>query len=571
MKAGNRILLALLALILCPLLGCDVALAGLLASRSNKSSSSSGGPPAPDITYKVYVSDLALGDLNNEKLALDGAGGNPGASWTFVGSGTTTQDFDVSALAGAPFSAILIQAPEAQDYHIDGLELFDANGSAIESAAGASIRSNLLAVGTLEADAAGVPDGRSADTDSTTTASAYLFAHFTNQVEFFRVSLWGVARGSGDLEWVRTFVSPGNQTAGGAAVKSDGTFYVTYSDESPRHVWMIIYLADGNAPGVPAGDPPAPSSLETNVTASISGQPVGSQCVAINGSNVYVATTFGAGDIRVRKLEGPGGTWSTPFSGAGVDLVEANGLAVDDGGNLILSGGFDFGGLEGVGHYMQKLNASGGLVWPGAPTPRSDGTATYWRAVATSGLVDIYTAGDLTPLLSSTQAFVVLSDSSASGAEVRGALDSGSDGIADLGRAVGVDGVGNAYVAGYRGVAGPGRNAFLSKYAPDILSSVSIVSSTLTGDDEILDIAVDIDGSVVAVGYETITSPAQGRNMFVTRFAPNGGVHWRRTYDGSVGNDAAVSVSTTDTHVYVSGEVTVAGGTRDIHVRRYVK
>ncbi len=569
-RNGNRDGARLALLLLLPFLlaGCDVAVVAVLASRSDKSSSSSAAVSTPDTAYKVYVRDLGAAalDLDNEKLALDAAGGNPGAGWTFVAAGTATQDFDITALPGGPFHAVLVQAPLAQDYTIDAFELFDANAAVIETAAAASIRSDEVSV---EADAASTPDGLGASTDSLPTAQAYLFARFTNPVTLFRLHLWGAARGSGDVEWVRTFVSPGNQVAGGTAVKADGTSYVTYSDESPRHVWLINYLGDGNAPGVPVGDPPAPVSLETNVTAT-----VGSQTVAINGSNVYVATTFGGGDIRVSKIEGPGGTWSTPFSGAGVDRIEANGLALDGSGNLIVAGGFDFGGLNGVGHFMQKLSASGGVVWGGSPTPPADTNETYWHAVVAPGATDIYSAGNLfsvTPVPGSIQTYTRLSDSSATGAEVRSVLDDGPDVESDLGRAIGVDAAGSVYVAGFNGAAGPSSNAVLVKYAADLLSSIPVFESTAAGADEILDIAVEGDGTVYAVGYESVSAPAQGENLFLVKFAPNGAVTWKRTLHAGFGNDRGVSVSTTATHVYVAGQITVSGGTTDVHVRKYVR
>lgn len=223
---------------------------------------------------------------------------------------------------------------------------------------------------------------------------------------------------------------------------------------------------------------------------------------------------------------------------------------------------------------MQKITSAGTQPWAGSPTPPTDTNPTYWHAVVAPGTTDIYTAGDLfsaTPIPGSIQTYTRLSDSSASGAEVRSALDDGPDGEVDLGRAIGRDSVGSIYVAGYFGASGPSRNGVVVKYAADLLSSIPFFTSTAAGDDEILDIVVEGDGTVFAAGYETVASPAQGKNLFVMRFAPNGSVVWKRTLDGTFGDDQAVSISATATHVYVAGQITVSGGTTDVHVRKYVR
>jgi hypothetical protein len=557
----------LLALLALSLGGCDVIVAGVLASRSSKDSSSSDGPPPPpDTTSKIWVANLSAlsaGDLDIERDLIAANGGAPSTStWTAIAGGqSATFVLDVSGVAG-PFDTVLIQCPKIEPHAIDAFEVLGANDVVLETGAAAGVRSNHFDFGLPGVDVvAGAPDGRvgTSSVPSAVDESAFLFCRFSAAFTRVRISLWAVltGRASGDVEWVNHIAEPSDQITGGAGVKADGTYYVTYSQGTPRAVNLYTLSSAGAIVDL--------DSLELNVSTNL-----GSQSVAISGDNVYIATTFGAGDVRIQKVAGLGSFSASPVSGAGVDRVERNGLAVDGAGNVLLAAGFDFGGAGTVGHFMKKYNAAGGEIWAGSPTPPTDTNETYWHAVVAPGTTNIYSAGDFTS--GSVQAYIRRSDSTASGAEVLSILSGGPDAETDLAHAIGVDGAGNVYVAGYHGASGPSRDAFLLKYAADLGGSPTpLVAGTAAGNDEILDIAVETDGTVYAVGYETVASPAQGENLFLVKFDPAGLPVWRRTLHHGFGNDRGVSVSTTAAHVYVAGQVTVSGGTTDVHVRKYVK
>jgi hypothetical protein len=63
--------------------------------------------------------------------------------------------------------------------------------------------------------------------------------------------------------------------------------------------------------------------------------------------------------------------------------------------------------------------------------------------------------------------------------------------------------------------------------------------------------------------------------MWIRRYSQSGAVVWTRTHHhagaGDAGNDRAVSVALNGNHVVVVGDVTLPGGGKEIHVRRYVK
>jgi hypothetical protein len=115
-----------------------------------------------------------------------------------------------------------------------------------------------------------------------------------------------------------------------------------------------------------------------------------------------------------------------------------------------------------------------------------------------------------------------------------------------------------------------GRNGVLLRYASTgILSTLTTFGGAAGGDDEILDIAVDADGSIYAVGYETVAG--QGENMWVRKYDANFNPVWTRTHDGGVGDDRAISVAIHGNQIAVAGYETVTGGQTKFVLRVYAK
>src|SRR4030095_9199645 len=114
--------------------------------------------------------------------------------------------------------------------------------------------------------------------------------------------------------------------------------------------------------------------------------------------------------------------------------------------------------------------------------------------------------------------------------------------LEDVGRTIALDSVGNLLLAGSLGTAAEGRNSVLMRYGSDgFLSAATTYIGPANGDDEILDIAADTDGSIYAVGYETVSG--QGENMWVRKYDANLNPVWTRTHHGGFGNDRAISVA----------------------------
>lgn len=194
---------------------------------------------------------------------------------------------------------------------------------------------------------------------------------------------------------------------------------------------------------------------------------------------------------------------------------------------------------------------------------------------------EILTTGDLTNglLPASQDAFTRRSLESTTGASDWDQSTEGGDNAADLGNVVRVDTAGNVYVGGFltRTVGGTphGKDAAILKFTnagtPVGGAFPLLYNGVANGDDEVLDLAIDVNGDLYAVGYETVAG--QGRNLWVRRYASDGSILWTRTHAGSSasGDDRAVSVQLSATHVFVVGEVTNTGTNKDLHVRKYVK
>lgn len=525
-----------------------------------------------DNRYHVWVANLATpGDATTQETDMAGNGGNPNLGvWTEVAPAVGTLLATAEFVPPAGMNTILIQANVIQAYDIDSIEIMDAAGNVVEWAAPAAVvyRARMTSEGNLR----GAPDGVVATTAATAGNKSVVFTQFTANFARFRVNLWQPGSlASGDLVWTRTLTRGSDQSAGGAAVSSAGTTYASFHDDATKDVQLVRYDSAGVASAI--------TTVATSITAV-----EGSHSVAIDDANsqVYVAATVADGNIGVEKYSltmvdttpAPGAFFfGTSFSGA--ERVEANSIAVDSGGNVIVAGGVN-SLTAGIDHWMMKLSSTGTQSWLVSPIPPGDNADTWFRGVAVDGSNRYFGAGDLTTG-GSLEVFT-MRVLNGGGADWNDSLANAAQ--VDLGNAVAVDlsaPANDVVVAGFQTVAGQGKNGVIQKYTNaggGIAPFPVTYNGPSNGDDEILDLAIDAaGGAIYAVGYETVTG--QGTNMWVRRYSPAGTVVWTRTHhhagNGDPGNDRAVSVAIDGPHVVVVGDVTLPGGGKEIHVRRYVK
>ncbi|HYF01685.1 MAG TPA: hypothetical protein VEJ18_22380 [Planctomycetota bacterium] len=569
--------------------GCDVAVAGILASRAGKSSSSSSS--APDLRYHLWVADLSAlsaAQLDQESTDIAAAGGNPSSPrWTLAASGTAFQEVDLSTLTGT-FDTVLVQAPKGQTYQLDGLEILQGTGIAEivrETIGSTGIRSSFFA---NAGGAADFPDGSTADSDVTapTDDKAFLFFRFSAPVVRFRIYIraTGAARVSGEVEYGKRYQRPGDQLVGGAAINSAARIHLGFRESA--FIGLLRFDSDGTLRDDTAGN--------DFFTIEPSAASIGSPAVAIDANNNVIigvtrTTTSPSdnGNIRVRKYAPDmlSQSWTPKdFISSGVDRVEWNGLAVLAGGDVIVAGGTDFGIGQGVGHFMRRLQASDGTdLWSvSPPAPPADAGTTYWFGVAASGSTNIYSTGDLTTTLGPVAPYSRHTIDNPTGTLTDNWSDNRNEAgnTAGRGNSVGIDSAGNVYVGGYYTRSATGRDMVILRYTPSGPPASVHLNPVISGDDEILDIAVASDGTVFAVGYETVGTPNQGKNLILLHVNPLGTLVRKWSLHGALagGADRGVSVAISADSVYVVGEVTLdpdGGGAQppetDIVVRRYVR
>lgn len=214
--------------------------------------------------------------------------------------------------------------------------------------------------------------------------------------------------------------------------------------------------------------------------------------------------------------------WSRAFSAAGTDSVEALALAVDAAGNVLVTGFFSgtaelgTGPLRSAGGtdvFVAKYDGGGGPLW----SRRLGGPGNErGLAVATRADGDLYVAG-------------FFADQADLGT---GPLAASGPADAFLLRCAGPDGA----IAWVRGLGGPGRD----------------VATAL---------AADPGGDVLITGFVSDTADLGlgalagrgGTDLFLARYAADGGARWARRLGGPQDDLGAVLVSDPGDGVAVAG------------------
>jgi hypothetical protein len=578
---GSVLVLTLLS----GLLGCDVAVVAILASRNNKKSTNST-PPPPDTRYFVYGATLTGGTEATEKGNIVAAGGNPGGNWTLLGGGTATADFPFST----GMNAVLVQTTLNQAYDIDAVEGHDASDNIVSTFTTTNFSDQVTNTNNI----AGFPDGTVSTAQATSTQNAFIFqilpasATTVKAVRVF-ISPNGGTRASGDPNWNTPWTRGGDQIPGGAASNSVGTTFFGATDIGSQAQWVLGVDASGN---LQTGGANPIFSLEAGTLVG-----VGSISVAVDSGDHVIVANVTTSDIsggsathcgiRWRKLN-PGITlpllwpltavWDIPFAGTGMNLVGSNGVVVDSAGNVLIAGGNDVGsGSSKNGRWLQKVDgAGGGFVWN--QTGPSDTNSTWWRGVAIGPGDAIVSTGDVTTA-GPGPVEIFTRTTNTGNTSTSDATFSEAGVQADLGQAAAVDGSGSSYVGGNLGVSGPSKNAVILKTLSGSTAPAQWFVQTANAPSEILGLRSLSDGTIYAVGYETVaannaaTGKPQGQNFMVLKIDPAGNVLWKRTYDSGQGDDQAVSAALTSTSLVVVGQVSTASGAegKDVFVISYAR
>ncbi|MEN8956604.1 MAG: SBBP repeat-containing protein, partial [Flavobacteriales bacterium] len=317
------------------------------------------------------------------------------------------------------------------------------------------------------------------------------------------------------------------------------------------------------------------------------------------GVGVSNLTSNGSTDIFVQKLNASGNfVWARSFGWTGSDNVSS--ISVDGSGNVYTSGSFggtiDFDPGSGVSKlyskgsfdiFIQKLNASGNLVWAKSFGGTSsdygtsisvDGSGNAYTTGSFSGTVDFDPGSGVSNLTSNGSSDIFIQKLNASGNLVWAKSIGGTS--SDQGTSISVDGSGNVYTTGhYQGTVdfdpGSGRNWLNSNgrddvYVQKLNSSGNLVwarSFGGTGYDRGLSISVDGSGNIYTTGQFYVSvdfDPGSGSvrltsngsgDIFVQKLNSTGNYVWAKSFGGSSLDDvSSISVDGSG-NVFTTGKV----------------
>jgi uncharacterized delta-60 repeat protein len=258
------------------------------------------------------------------------------------------------------------------------------------------------------------------------------------------------------------------------------------------------------------------------------------------------------------------GLWTATYNGNADNNDVVNGVAVDGSGNVIAVGAtFDAAQNDDV--WIRKYGPDGAVQW--TQTYHAV-TSDIGRAVAVAGSDDIFVAGSSFTLNDDRDIWVRRYDPSGGGGFIVTANGAGNG--ADEALGIAIDPSGNLLVAGYVTTAAAGRDIWLRKYTA---AGATLWTRTAAGtggqNDEGHAVASDAAGNVIVTGFAW--AGADERDVWVRKYDPDGDELWTATHDGPASaSDEGNGVATDSAgNVIVTGYEETAAQGRDVWVRKY--
>jgi len=367
----------------------------------------------------------------------------------------------------------------------------------------------------------------------------------------------------GNQLWVARYNGPGNGNdwVWDLAIDNLGNVYVTgYSFVAYSYNYdyaTIKYGPDGNQLWVARYNGPA------------NGYDRAWALAVDNSGNVYVTGSSDGGgtygDYATIKY-GPNGNqlWVARYNGPANDYDQSSVLSVDNSGNVYVTGE-SWGGSTELDYATIKYGTNGNQLW----VARYNGPANgYDRpsalSVDNSGNVYVtgYSEGGGTGDDYATIKY------GPNGSQLWVARYNGSGNSSEAPTALAIDNFGNVYVTGYSLSSITGNDYVTIKYGQlppfgfPVQLWVARYSSPAYNDDEAFDLSVDNLGNVYVTGYSL--SSITGSDYVTIKYGPDGNQLWVTRYNGP-GNDFDWALALA---IDNSGNVYVTGGSDGISTGR---
>jgi uncharacterized delta-60 repeat protein len=357
---------------------------------------------------------------------------------------------------------------------------------------------------------------------------------------------------AGQPQWVQRYNGPGNSDDGtngtnAIAVDSSGNVYVagwSAGTENTDYVvikynsngdqqWAERYNGSGNGYDAPYG-------------------------IALDSSgNVYVTgTSTGDGtgsDYTTIKFNNNGQQqWAKSFNGSGNGYDAGQALAVDDSGNVYVTGVST--AQNGLGDCVTiKYDTDGNEQWAKTHDGPANGT-DYGNSIAVDVSGNVYVTGSSTGMQTDRDYLTLKYDSS--GQQLWAPTYSSPGNNIDEGRSVGLDAAGNVYVTGVLAYSEGGSSddwGTIKYNSSGAEQWVRTYNGPASIADEAWSIAVDVNGNSYVVGYSHgLTS---GSDLTSIKYDTDGVQQWLQAYDSPKhGTDSGFDVALdSQGNVYATG------------------
>ena len=351
-----------------------------------------------------------------------------------------------------------------------------------------------------------------------------------------------------DTAWVRTYNGPGDSTdlVHGIATDGSGNVYVTgwsCGSGTEDDYATIKYYPDGDTAWVRRYD------------GSANRYDLGWAIAANESGNVYVTgISYGAGTSNdyatIRYYPNGDTAWVRRYDGPGGSVDEPHALAVDNGGNVYVSGA-SVGVGTGWDYLTIKYDANGDTCWiRRCNGPGNSDDVAYAMAVDDSG--NVYVTGRSLGVGTGYDYATIKYDSA--GNELWVARYQGAEDSDDIALAIAINGTGNVCVTGYsRRIGTQDDCATVKYYANGDTAWVRRYNGPANSDDWGSAIAVDDAGNVYVAG----SSKGNGTSYdyLTIKYSSSGDIAWVRRYDGPAnGSDRARDMALDDWgNIYVTG------------------
>lgn len=277
-------------------------------------------------------------------------------------------------------------------------------------------------------------------------------------------------------------------------------------------------------------------------------------CTIDNMGNIYVTgsyTVSGAYDYCTIKYDASGNQlWIKTYNGPGNGYDPSNSIAVDNAGNVYVTG-YSYGGGTMYDFATIKYDAAGNELW----VKRYHGGNDYALSLAIDNAGNVYITGT-----NGSDYITIKYDGSGNEVWIR-SFDGGAGW--DEARCVAVDNAGNVYVGGRSQGIGGFDYATVKYDAAGTQLWVNRYNGPANGNDEIRKLAVDNSGNVYVTGQSQ--GIGTGIDFATVKYDAAGNQLWVKRYNGPAnGEDMALGIKIDNTgNCCVTGYSKGSGGSAD--------